>query len=541
MRETLTTIREYWRIILLVVMLVASTGMVISFDAIQNNGIDGEAGVESTDATDGSPYFNLKYGLELAGGTSVRAPLVGVSATDVQLNPSDRSDAVSAISDELGIESFDVRIRYEDPEEPDIATVEIYQEIDPVELGAALEETSADTTDMELSDDVSEATYDEAQQTLDARISESGLSGGDVTQAVSADQTRYLVVSVPNENQEDVLELIERRGLLRIVGLYPEEMDDGTVEHRNETIVTQADVHSVGQIDDDGAGVGVPVTLTDAGAERYVGFLDRNGFLTDEGTQNCRVGASGSIDDAEGYCLLTFQDDTYLHGGGIAQGLATEMNSGNFEQSPTVVLTTTSRSEAQQLQVTLRAGAMPTSVDISSGTVQFLSPSQASEFKVFSLIIGILTVVAVALAVAYRYRDPVVAAPMTLTAMSEIWILLGFVALVQLPLDLSHIAGLIAVVGTGVDDLIIIADEVLAGGDVSTKRVFESRFKKAFWVIGVAAVTTIIAMSPLAFLSLGDLQGFAIVTIVGILIGVLVTRPAYGDILKYIVERRQNH
>jgi len=106
---------------------------------------------------------------------------------------------------------------------------------------------------------------------------------------------------------------------------------------------------------------------------------------------------------------------------------------------------------------------------------------------------------------------------------------------VSLPLDLSHIAGFIAVIGTGVDDLVIIADEIMQQGDVSTSRVFESRFRKAFWVIGAAAATTIVAMSPLAVLSLGDLQGFAIVTIVGVLIGVLITRPAYGDILRILV------
>jgi preprotein translocase subunit SecD len=86
-----------------------------------------------------------------------------------------------------------------------------------------------------------------------------------------------------------------------------------------------------------------------------------------------------------------------------------------------------------------------------------------------------------------------------------------------------------------VDDLIIIADEILQEGEVTTGRVFASRFRKAFWVIGAAAATTIVALSPLAVLSLGDLQGFAIVTIVGVLIGVLVTRPAYGNILRNLV------
>ncbi|MFB6219041.1 MAG: preprotein translocase subunit SecD, partial [Halobacteriaceae archaeon] len=64
---------------------------------------------------------------------------------------------------------------------------------------------------------------------------------------------------------------------------------------------------------------------------------------------------------------------------------------------------------------------------------------------------------------------------------------------------------------------------------------FRSRFRKAFWVIGAAAATTIMAMTPLAFLSLGALRGFAIITILGVLVGVFVTRPAYGDILRRLM------
>jgi len=42
-------------------------------------------------------------------------------------------------------------------------------------------------------------------------------------------------------------------------------------------------------------------------------------------------------------------------------------------------------------------------------------------------------------------------------------------------------------------------------------------------------------MSPLAVLSLGDLRGFALVTILGVLVGVVVTRPAYGDVLRRLL------
>ena len=107
--------------------------------------------------------------------------------------------------------------------------------------------------------------------------------------------------------------------------------------------------------------------------------------------------------------------------------------------------------------------------------------------------------------------------------------------IVPIPLDLAHIAGFIAVLGTGVDDLIIIADEILQRGEIRTGRVFESRFRKAFWIIGAAAATTIVAMTPLVYMSLGDLTGFALVTIIGVIIGVTITRPAYGDILRILI------
>ncbi len=86
------------------------------------------------------------------------------------------------------------------------------------------------------------------------------------------------------------------------------------------------------------------------------------------------------------------------------------------------------------------------------------------------------------------------------------------------------------------DDLIIIADEVMQQGTLSG-RVFQSRFRKAFRVIGAAAATTIVAMSPLMVLSLGDLSGFAVITFVGVLVGVLVTRSVDGESL-HLVGRR---
>ncbi len=190
---------------------------------------------------------------------------------------------------------------------------------------------------------------------------------------------------------------------------------------------------------------------------------------------------------------------------------------------------------ANKIELNLRAGQLPAPLDLSEDSGSSLDPALAERFKQNSLLTGLLAVLAVSLVVYVRYKRVEVVVPMVVTALSEVFILLGFVAFVQYPLNLSHLAGFIAVIGTGVDDLIIIADEILQQGEVETGRVFQSRFRKAFWVIGAAAATTIMAMSPLMVLPLGDLSGFAIITIVGVLIGVLVTRPAYGDILRNLV------
>ena len=49
--------------------------------------------------------------------------------------------------------------------------------------------------------------------------------------------------------------------------------------------------------------------------------------------------------------------------------------------------------------------------------------------------------------------------------------------------------------------------------------------------------TTLVAMAPLWSAGAGLLRGFAITTIIGISIGVLVTRPAFAAIIENIIER----
>lgn len=343
-----------------------------------------------------------------------------------------------------------------------------------------------------------------------------------------------MVVEVPGADRSEVVDLIGDRGQVEIWALYP--TDNGTSE--TQSLLDQSDLADIGNAKQDD-GFYIPLRLDDESGQRFGDAMRQHGFAQSGGTQ-CEYNLNRSIDenvaDDPGRCLLTVLDGEVIFAAGIAPNLADSFRSGAFDERPRYRTTTTSYEDARDLEINMKTGSLRTELDIENrGTSFYLLPSLAERFKLLSILTGLTAVFAVAGVVFMRYRKPEVAAPMLLTAGAEVYILLGFAAAVNLSLDLSHIAGFIAVIGTGVDDLVIIADEIMQQGDVSTSKVFESRFRKAFWVIGAAAATTIIAMSPLAALSLGALKGFAIVTIVGVLIGVLITRPAYGDILRIFV------
>jgi preprotein translocase subunit SecD len=518
--------RENWRIYLLIVLLLVSTVAVF----VPLGGAE----------TDGPT--NLQYGLELSGGTRVRAPLVGMTA-EVEVESDSTREIETTLSSQLNVSRTDVQVRQARAQGGQ-DTVELFADennggITPAEFASALRAAGVEATEDDIRPGVTAETRQTAVNVLSSKINNVGLSGGTVSTTRTPTGETFILVEVPNANRSEVLDLITSRGRVELVAHYPEQQGNETV-YRDVSLLTQEDFSTRNFQAQQGEGsqpARVPVALRDEPARNFSNAMQNFGF-TDEGISNCgyRPESGEDPDTFPGYCLYTVRDGEVVYGASMSPGLAETIRSGDFVKDPTFVITANNFSEAQQLAIDLQAGALPTTLDIQGqGTTYFLEPSLANEFKLFSLITAIIAVLAVAGVVFLRYREPGVAAPMVLTAGAEVFLLMGFASAVGLALDLSHIAGFIAVIGTGVDDLIIIADEILQSGEVNTSRVFESRFRKAFWVIGAAAATTIIAMSPLAVLSLGDLQGFAIVTIVGVLLGVLVTRPAYGDILRRIV------
>ncbi len=522
-------VRDNWRIILLLILIAVAA--LALFGPLGADG--GQSGLDEEEQRFSDPT-NLQYGLELSGGTRIRGVLVGLTAEDRAIDAQETDNVERALADELGLDGIDVRVRERGPDTADVEVFE--QNITRAEFVDGLNSVGVDASEDDIRDGTTQETRSETVDTLADRIDRTGLGGSSVTTVSSATGGHFIVVEVPGEDRETVEELIGEPGRVQIIAGYPVEGENGT-ELRTEEVLTRESLTNISpaqRADDQQPQPHVPLTLTDDAAEDYVTVMQEAGF-TGEGIGVCEFNATehdGPLDDQ--WCLYTVVDGEYVYGASMSPGLAETIESSDFLTNPSFIMQTQSFEEAQQLEINLRTGALPTELSIESSS--FISPSLAQLFKPLALATAIAAWITVAFVVYIWYRDVRVAIPMFLTATSEVFLLLGFAAAMGMALDLSHIAGFIAVIGTGLDDLIIMADEILQRKqDVRTGRVFQSRFRKAFWIIGMAAATTIIAMSPLAILSLGDLQGFAIITIVGVLIGVGITRPAYGDILRHLM------
>ncbi|MFB6154781.1 MAG: preprotein translocase subunit SecD [Haloferacaceae archaeon] len=514
-------VRENWRVFLLLGVLLVS-GFALFSPTLQ--GGDGPT--------------NLQYGLQLSGGTRIRAPLAGNVATNADVSPGQETAIEQEVAANLdGATVTDVNAIADGTYSGNgQGTVEIATEnVSQEQFAQALD--AAGVSYDQIHSGVSDQSREETVRVLRRKINEAGLSGGTVQSITTATGEHFVVVEVPGENRQDVVDLVEERGTVRI-DVFPVVRNGSTVKQRERAVLTTSDFRNIGTAQEyqQRPGAYVRVSIRDQAATQFEQQMVDTG-VAQPGGSTCNTGDYRNSTDP---CLLVVVNDRVVNTFGMTSNLAQSMRDGEWSQDPTFVLETRNISEAQQVSLNLRAGALPAKLDLTGedrGTTSYVSPTQAESFKFDSLITGIIAVFAVAGVVFLRYGRPQVALPMIVTALSEVIILLGLAAAIGYPLDLSVIAGFIAVIGTGVDDLIIIADEVMAEGDVRSRRVFQSRFRKAFWVIGAAAATTIVAMSPLAILSLGDLKGFAIFTILGVIVGVLLTRPAYGDILRALLTR----
>jgi preprotein translocase subunit SecD len=225
----------------------------------------------------------------------------------------------------------------------------------------------------------------------------------------------------------------------------------------------------------------------------------------------------------------------------ITPELAADFAAGKIAKDLRITITRSSlddaMNEARNLRVVL-SERLPVEITVESETP--IEARLGAEFLKQTLIVGIVALLGIWVLVYLRYRHLLIGLAIVGIMICELLITLGAASVLGWAIGLPELGGLIIVIGTGIDHQIIITDEVLRGGPPGTKVVsLSGRVSRAFAIIFVAVATTIAAMVSLAWLGFGAMRGFALITITGVLIAVLVTRPAYARIVSAIVMRVQ--
>ena len=186
------------------------------------------------------------------------------------------------------------------------------------------------------------------------------------------------------------------------------------------------------------------------------------------------------------------------------------------------------REEMHKLQTILITGSLPYKLEIVK--LDTISPILGKDFIKSIFLAAIAALIAVVIIIFIRYKKFKSSIALLITSLSEIIIILGIASLIDWNLDLPSIAGIIAAIGTGIDSQIIILDESKQGKLLSIKQ----KMKRAFSIILGTYFTALVALLPLLWAGAGLLKGFAITTIIGISVGVLITRPAFAEMVKKI-------
>lgn len=483
--KELKTVISDWRVLTLLVLVILSIIAIYPY-------ID----------QDGHLASNIQYGLDLQQGSwlqlEFRAEVVGFT--------SDRplEDFIRDLTN-----SLDTEVLLVDTNHLEIRKYYAQAELEPIFTAAGGKITS-------YQPGVSKATADDVKRILENKINTLGTKNAKVNTLTGLNNVaRFIRIELAGVDMNQAQDIVGKQGKF--------EIRIQTTGNQTEHVLFGDTITSVQTPSQEPPGSdrwGVGFTLSEAGAAAFRAAAIKYGATTDPASHN----------------LIMLLDNKSVYSAPLSDDLAGKLQSDTIRQLFASTGTgNVGTQQATTLEIHLRAGALPVDVTIAgSGGV---SAPLGERYKTMALLAGILALITVGFVIYYRYREPYIVLPMIMINASEIVILLGFIALIKFQLDLPTIAGLIAVLGTGIDQLVVITDEILHEGKVPSPSLYLKRLSRALSIIVVAAATIVIAMLPLALMDLSTLKGFAIITILGVLVGVLITRPAYGQIIMQILSK----
>jgi len=365
-------------------------------------------------------------------------------------------------------------------------------------------------------------------ENMKERLNVYGLSDIVVRPTTDLSGDQFILVEIAGATDQEVKDLLSKQGKFegRIgnISVFKGGVD---IKHVCKT----ADCSRIQQCDQGGQGYVCQfifgITLSPESAQRQADI-----------TKNMDV----VVQNGEGYLkekLDLYLDDELVDSLNIGESLKgraeTEISisgSGTGVTQSDALLDATNN--MKRLQTILVTGSLPVKLTIVE--TDNISPILGKEFIGNTLLVGLIAMILVVAAIMIRYKQLKVSIPVAITLISELVILLGVAALIGWNIDLIAIAAIIIAIGTGVDSQLVIIDEISGkyrGEHDATG--WKDKIKNAFFIVFASYFTLVVAMIPLMFAGAGLLKGFAITTIIGISIGVFITRPAFAVIAEHVL------
>jgi preprotein translocase subunit SecD len=369
-------------------------------------------------------------------------------------------------------------------------------------------------------------------QVMDYRLNTYGLSDIEIRKTDDLLGNKYIQVEIAGATKQEVSDLIASQGKFEAkIGnetVFTGGKQDITFVCRNDGTCS-----GISQCDVDQEGINFcrfefVIHLSNDAARKHAEVTDQLDIITSEsGQQILSEPLDFYLDNS---IIDTLNIDPDLKG---VQATQIQISGPGYGETRDEAISN-AQQQMNKLQTVLLTGSFPFELEIVK--LDTISPTLGASFLNNAIKVGLLSILAVALVVFIRYRNFKVAIPMIIAILSEVIIILGISALLKRNLDMAAIAGIIAAVGTGVDDQIIIIDEIVSkAGEFASS--WKQRLKKAFFIILAAYFTTFAAMLPLFRAGAGILRGFAFITILGITIGVFITRPAFATMIEFLTKK----
>ena len=359
------------------------------------------------------------------------------------------------------------------------------------------------------------------------RLNEFGLTDLKVRPVSDLEGNHFMLIEIAGATPGDLEEMISKQGkfeakIANETVFVGGERDIASV-CRNDA--TCSAIESCHQSQDGGyyCNFRFSIYLSEAAAERHAEITDKLEVNSTSQGNYLSEKLDLYVDDN----LL----DSLLIGEGLKGRVTTQISiSGSGSGETQDLAYDEAQKSMHNLQTILITGSLPYKLEIAK--LDTISPVLGKQFIKSILLAALAALLAVSIIIFIRYKTFKSSVALLFTSTSEIIIILGIASFISWNLDLPSIAGILATIGTGIDQQIIILDEAKQKTFLSLKQ----KLKRAYSIILGAYFTAVVALIPLLWAGAGLLKGFAITTIIGITAGVLITRPAFSEMVKRIEE-----